>query len=95
MRHVLQPLNERAAEVIVNRIDLLESDSISELMLQLVAHVSANRVVLQHWADGDLNAWSAIPYPDKLPEYVTRQFSVMKQSQAALLGVKLQPKSKL
>lgn len=92
MTHVLQPLNERAADLIVNRIDLLESDSMSQLLLQLVAHVSGNRVVLRRWEEGDLTAWSSLPYPDRLPDYIRRQFALMKQRQAKLLGVQLQSK---
>ena len=92
MRHVLQPLNERAADIIVTRIDLLQDDRISELLLQLVAHVSANRGVLQNWSEGDLDAWSAITYPDKVPAYISAEFARVKQLQAELLGVKLPSK---
>jgi hypothetical protein len=89
MTHVLQPLNEAAADVIVNRIDLLESDTMSPHLLNFVAHVTSNRVVLQQWQNGVLDAHSAIPFPDELAEYITRQFAYMKRRQARLLGVNL------
>lgn len=46
MKTVLQPLNEKARDIIVNRVDLLEATSLEPLLLQLVAHVSAYRVIL-------------------------------------------------
>ena len=89
MLHVLQPMNEEAAEVIVKRIDLLESDTINDALLRFVAHVSSNRVVIKEWDKGNLEAHSAIPYPDELVPFITKQFALMKTRQAKLLGVKL------
>ena len=94
MKHVLQPLNEEAAEVIVKRIDLLESDSIDPTLLKFVAHVTSNRVVLQEWEKGNLEAHSAIPYPDELVAYISKQFALMKERQAHALGVKLMQQSR-
>ena len=50
MRTVLQPLNEKAKDIIVNHSDLLESHSVEPLLLQLVAHVSAYKVILSRQA---------------------------------------------
>lgn len=44
---MLQPLNEKAAAIITQRIDLLDTSSVEPLLLQLVAHVSAYRVILE------------------------------------------------
>jgi hypothetical protein len=88
MVHVLQPMNEEAAEVIVKRIDLLESDTINDALLNL-AHVSSNRVVIKEWEKGNLEAHSAIAYPDELVGFITKQFALMKTRQAKLLGVAL------
>ena len=68
--------------------DLLESSHMPALLLQLVAHVSANRVVLSRWAQGESGAASAIAYPDALPEWASAQFRGIKARQALLLGVK-------
>lgn len=89
MMNVLQPLNEQAADVIVKRIDLLQSDHMSPHLLKLVSHVAANRVVISRWKAGDVSAHSAIPYPDEVVGYVRRQFAKMKRIQAQLLGVRL------
>ena len=91
MRAVLQPLNEKAAEIIVNHVNLLESTHIDPLLLQLVAHVCAYRVILKRWEEGAVEEWSAVSYPDKLPEYVEREFRMIKRRQAALLGIKPGP----
>jgi hypothetical protein len=47
MKAVLQPLNEKAKDIIVKHADLLQSSQMEPLLLQLVAHVSAYRVILQ------------------------------------------------
>lgn len=47
MTEVLQPLNERAATIIFDHIDLLESSTIIPELLQLVAHMATSRVMLQ------------------------------------------------
>jgi hypothetical protein len=50
MTEVLQPLNERVAEIVTKNADLLEAASMEPLLLQLVAHVSAYRVIIKRWA---------------------------------------------
>ena len=44
MRTVLQPLNEKAADIIVNNVNMLESPRLDPILLQFVAHVSAYKV---------------------------------------------------
>lgn len=89
MNSVLQPLNEKAADIIINHLNLLESSSIEPLLLQFVAHVSSYRVILKRWEEGAIGEWSAVSYPDKLPEYVEREFKKIKRKQAELLGMKM------
>ena len=45
VRVVLMPLSETAARTAMERADLLEGSGISPLLLQLVAHVSAYKVI--------------------------------------------------
>lgn len=47
MKTVLQPLNEKASKIVTEHADLLEGSSVEPLLLQLVAHVSAYRVILE------------------------------------------------
>ena len=47
---MLQPLIEKAAQIIVEHADLLESSHMELLLLQLVAHVSTYRVILKRCA---------------------------------------------
>ena len=49
MKTVLQPLNEKAAKVVTEHADLLEGAEVEPLLLQLVAHVSAYKVILERW----------------------------------------------
>ncbi|KAL4427457.1 hypothetical protein ABPG77_000746 [Micractinium sp. CCAP 211/92] len=87
MKVVLQPLNEKAADVIVNHVDLLRTPYIDPLLLQLVAHVSANKVILRRWEEGSVREWSAISYPNQLLDYITAEFKRIKRKQAELLGI--------
>ena len=50
MKTVLQPLNEKAAEIVVKHADLLQSSRMEPLLLHLVAHVMAYRVILKRCA---------------------------------------------
>ncbi|GMH39054.1 hypothetical protein BSKO_06952 [Bryopsis sp. KO-2023] len=87
MLEVLQPLNERAANIIFEHIDLLDSSRIEPLLLQLVAHVAAYKVILSRWKDGDISSEvSVISYPDRLVDYARTEFGRLKRTQAHLLG---------
>ena len=50
MTEVFQPLNDRAAEIVTKNADLLEGSSMQPLLLQLVAHVFAYRVIIKRYA---------------------------------------------
>eukprot|EP00877_Chromochloris_zofingiensis_P001300 jgi/Chrzof1/11170/Cz05g26150.t1 len=88
MTEVLQPLNERAATIIFDHIDLLESSTIIPELLQLVAHMATSRVMLQRWKDGEFDTKSVISYPDKLLGFIQDEFDRVKRKQADLLGEK-------
>ncbi|KAI8466963.1 MAG: hypothetical protein J3K34DRAFT_432029 [Monoraphidium minutum] len=83
---VLQPLNEQAAVIVSDHIDMLDNPRMVPELLQLVAHVSTMRVVLQRWQRGDYAAASAITYPDKLLGHCEAEFNRVKARQAQLLG---------
>lgn len=103
VRQVLLPLSERASRLVVERADLLEGSSIEPLLLRLVAHVSALKVLvyrwdsleqMQHGWDGSLLdsherelQSSQIAYPDSLRAWVEAGFAKLKQRQAELLGI--------
>lgn len=57
------------------------------LLLQLVAHVSAYKVVMKAWDEGNVEAWSAVTYPNTLLQYVEAEFKRLKARQASLLGL--------
>lgn len=87
MTEVLQPLNEKAAAIVTNRIDLLESSRMEQHLLRLVAHVYAYRVVIERWKEGDYRQYSVLKYPDQLADYVQQAFAALKERQARLLGL--------
>ena len=65
------PLSEKAAAIVMERADLLEGESIEPLLLQLVAHVSAYKVIMRRWHEGALHEHSTIQYPEELYEWVS------------------------
>ena len=87
VKSVLLPLSERAAQLVIDRADLLENSGIEPLLLQLVAHVSAYKVIIQRWKEGGDEAMSAIPYPDDIIEFANEGFAKLKRRQARLLGI--------
>ena len=87
VREVLMPLSEKAARIVMERADLLEGAGISPLLLQLVAHVSAYKVILARWDDGAEAEQSRIPFPDDLHQWVDEGFNRLKRRQSELLGI--------
>jgi hypothetical protein len=87
VRVVLMPLSEKAAQLVMDRADLLENSGIEPLLLQLVSHVSAYKVILRQWEEGVNAELSAIPYPDDIHAWVSDGFAKLKRRQAALLGI--------
>jgi hypothetical protein len=87
IKTVLLPLSERAAQLVINRADLLEGSDIEPQLMQLVAHVSAYKVILHRWEQGGDEAASAVPYPDAIEAWVLEGFRRLKRRQAGLLGV--------
>ena len=93
VKQVLLPLSERASKLVVERADLLEGSSIEQLLLQLVAHTSALKVLVHRWEQagsehehGELQT-SPIAYPDQLQRWVEEGFKELKKRQAELLGI--------
>ena len=95
VRTVLLPLSEQASQTFIRHADLLEGSQISPLLLQLVAHVSAYRVIERNWDEREAKGaehaigshFSAIPYPDDLERWVSEGFDKLKRRQASLLGI--------
>ena len=87
VEEVLLPLSERAAQMVVERADLLEGSTIEPILLQLVAHVSAYKVILRQWREGNKGEHSVIKYPDEVHAWAQREFRRLKRRQAELLGV--------
>ena len=87
VREALMPLSEKASELIIEHADLLEGEGIEPLLLQLVAHVSACKVIIKRWEEGHLQEHSVIGYPDDVHTWVQKEFTQLKRRQASLLGI--------
>jgi len=87
MFEVLQPLNEKASNIVVKHIDLLDTPKVEPLLLQLVAHVAAYKVILSRWKEGDVSTEVVVlSYPDRLVDYIRTEFARLKKLQATLIG---------
>lgn len=89
---VLQPLNEKAADTIINNLNLLESPSsgkpiVPPSLLKFVAHVSSLRVVIEQWRKGNVGEWSVVSYPNDLLDIVSEDFRRITRKQQKLLGI--------
>jgi len=83
-REVLQPLNEQAFRIIVQRSDLLDTTAVPLAFHQFVAHVTAFRTVLARWNAGDFSVTRCVArYPKGLEDYINAEFRRLKLDQAA------------
>lgn len=87
VKEVFMPLNSKAAAIVISRADLLESPTIDNLLLQFVAHVSAYQVIVKQWEAGELSAYSVVPFPDELHDFIKKEYTWIKKRQADLLGI--------
>jgi hypothetical protein len=87
MTEVFVPLNERVAELVVTKADLLVSHDMPPCLLDLVAHVESYRAVLASWGKGNFRENTApFNYPQPaLQRYAEACFSDLKAEQEGLL----------
>jgi hypothetical protein len=97
MTEVFMPLNDRMAELVVTKADLLESRDIPACLLELVAHVESYRAVIASWKAGNYeNNVAPLPFPGQaVREYAERYFSELKVKQETLLRVTQRQKNGL
>jgi len=98
VREVFMPLNSKAADVLMERVDLLEAQAVDPSLQKLVAHVSVLKVIIKQWAQGDLAAASVVSYPEDLLQKIQQEYLQVKRRQAYLLGIaptRLHPRPRL
>lgn len=87
VQEVFHPLNERAAELIIARSDLMLGMKVEPSMPMLVAHVAATRIAIKQWTAGDFSKRNLVHFPDDLHISVRAHFETLRLRQAVLLGV--------
>ena len=95
MRHVFMPLNTRMEELVITKAELLDTSTMPDCLLQLVAHVAAYRAFIAQWDEGDFTQQKSLinfPNPDIL-EYAEQTFVKLKKEQQELLGA-LSPRNR-
>ena len=61
------------------------NNTVPPVLLDFVAHVAANRIVLSEWERGNVAAVSAIPFPEELLTFARHELGRVKREQARLL----------
>ena len=82
------PLNTRMEELVITKAELLDTPTMPDCLLQLVAHVAAYRAFIAQWDEGDFTQQkSLINFPNpELLEYAGHTFAKLKKEQQELLG---------
>lgn len=93
METTFMPNNVRMEEVIVNHADLIVGHAMPQCLLDLCAHVAANRPLLKRWESKDFDQASIKDHQADyahpgfaLREYVNSSFLVLKKEQEQLLN---------
>jgi hypothetical protein len=89
VQEVFHPLNERAAELVIARSDLMLGMKVDPSMPELVAHVAATRIAIKQWIAGDFHKRNLVHFPDDLHISVRKAFETLRNRQAQLLGQKM------
>ncbi|MFA0307640.1 hypothetical protein AB4543_17305 [Vibrio splendidus] len=88
MTNVFEPINAKTEEVILNNIDLLDSNEIPEAFVKALAHISAYKAVLADWEKGkfethvSVNNWPS----QELLLVVKPEYEKLKAKQNMLLN---------
>lgn len=93
MKTTFMPNNIRMEEVIVNRAELIVGKGMPQCLLDLCAHVAANKPVMDRWEAEDFDEASeedhkaGYRHPGfAIREYVRASFNVLKKEQELLLN---------
>jgi hypothetical protein len=94
MTTVFMPVNQRMAELVLTRADLIEEPEMPPVLLALCAHVSGYQAIIKEWETGEISLLrednvSVVNIPgQELAEYASTRFGRLKAEQGRLLGSK-------
>ncbi len=85
---VFMPLNLRIEKAVMEHADLLRESEMPLCLRELCAHISAYKLVLKRWQNGDHSEHtSVVNYPPDVDEYARRSYDALKAEQGRLLGL--------
>lgn len=88
---VIMPMNDQMEKLIKEHWDLVEGKEIEPSLIQLIAHISGYRWVIDRWkaSDGkDRECHSLVPFPKEFNALVRKQHDELRARQMALLGIR-------
>ena len=90
MAEVFMPLNVAMADVVTQHIDLLDEETMPDVLLRLCAHVKVYRPVIKRWEAGDFSEnTSGLNFPrEELLAFASDGFRDIMRKQRELLGHK-------
>jgi hypothetical protein len=88
MTEVFMPINEQMVQLIHDHADLLEEPELPNCLLQLSAHVAAQRAILKAWQTEDYSRHTSVTnYPhDELEKYTQRHYERLQRMHAEVIG---------
>ena len=87
MTNVFEPMNSKTENIILNNIDLLDSDEIPQAFIKAISHIAAYKAVLANWKNGSftshvsINNWPS----EELLAVVKPEYEKLKAKQRKLL----------
>lgn len=89
MKTVFEPMNAACEEVILNNVDLIESEEIPSSFVDALAHIAAYKAVLDAWERGDHSVHISVNnWPRKeIMDIVEPEIKKLRKRQKELLSI--------
>lgn len=87
---VIMPMNDQMERIVSENWDLIEDDEIQPSFIELIAHISMYRTVIERWKSGDFTEHRAdIRFPVAFNELVKKHHDTLRARQRNLLRLRL------
>ena len=86
---VILPMNDEMEKLVRSHWDLVENEEIQPSLIQLVAHTTGYRWVVERWNQSDFReCHSVVGFPKEFNTLIRKQHDELRQRQMALLGMR-------
>lgn len=86
---VIMPMNDQMEKIVKENWDLIENDEIQQPFIELIAHISMYRTVIERWKSSDFTEHRAeIRFPVRFNALVKEHHDRLRARQRMLLGMR-------